>query len=69
MTQQVTEVERTKTADKDVSDWKQGCGFEQFKHDWNRLLTCHNPCSQPMMRHRIYPKDVDRHSGGSTICV
>ena len=19
-------------------DWEQGCGYEQFEHDWNRLL-------------------------------
>ena len=35
-------------------DWEQGCGYEQFEHDWNRLLTCYDPWSLPMTRRHVF---------------
>ncbi|KAF8495008.1 hypothetical protein JB92DRAFT_2994785 [Gautieria morchelliformis] len=49
------------------ADWGQGCGSEQYEHDWIRLLTCYIPWMPPMIRRRVFTPGMLKGDSAGTI--
>ncbi|KAF8520995.1 hypothetical protein JB92DRAFT_2828040 [Gautieria morchelliformis] len=49
------------------ADWGQGCGSEQYEHDWIRLLTCYIPWMPPMIRRRVFTPGMLKDAASSPL--